>query len=412
MNPLIDVEVLRVFLGETAQRNGKPLYELVVGEARRRGMAGASVMRGIMGFGANSLLHTAKILRLSEDLPVLVTIVDTPERIKAFLPIVDALVDEGTVLVEKAQAIFHLPMRIRDVMSGDVATVGPDTPLSGVVELLIRREIKSLPVLDGGRIKGVITGGDLMSRANMPLRLDVQCQLPPDLRAEHVRCLDFEGLTAKDVMTSPAQTINIKTNVPDALRLMAKRKLKRLLVVDDSGNLMGIVSRVDVLRAIARAAAVTEALPELPRGIKQTAGEVMFQDVPTASPDDCLALVLEKIVATPLRRVVVVDPQGRVVGIVLDRDLVARYALQEKPGLLRSLLAVLSPAQTAKETLEGAARDVMQTEVFSVLPETPLTEVIHLLLEKRVKRLVVADAEGRLRGMVDRDAVMRVLAGN
>jgi hypothetical protein len=251
-----------------------------------------------------------------------------------------------------------------------------------------------------------------MSRANMPLRLDVQCQLPPDLRAEHVRCLDFEGLTAKDVMTSPAQTINIKTNVPDALRLMAKRKLKRLLVVDDSGNLMGIVSRVDVLRAIARAAAVTEALPELPRGIKQTAGEVMFQDVPTASPDDCLALVLEKIVATPLRRVVVVDPQGRVVGIVLDRDLVARYALQEKPGLLRSLLAVLSPAQTAKETLEGAARDVMQTEVFSVLPETPLTEVIHLLLEKRVKRLVVADAEGRLRGMVDRDAVMRVLAGN
>jgi hypothetical protein len=412
MNPLIDVEVLSVFLGETAHRDGKPLYELVVGEARKRGLAGASVMRGFMGFGANSLLHTAKILRLSEDLPLVVVIVDTPERIQAFLPVVDALVDEGTVLVEKARAIFHLPMRIRDVMSGDVASVGPDTPLSGVVELLIRREVKSLPVLENGRIKGVITGGDLMSRANMPLRLDVQVQLPPELRAEHIRCLDFEGLSAKDVMTSPAQTINIKTHVPDALQLMARRKLKRLLVVDDSGNLMGIVSRVDVLRAIARAAAVTEALPELPRGLKQTAGEVMFREVPTASPDDSLALVLEKIVATPLRRVVVVDAQDTVVGIVLDRDLVARYAQQEKPGLLRSLVAVLSPRQAAKETLEGTARDVMQTEVFSVLPETPLAEVIHHLVEKRAKRLVVADADGRLRGMLDREAVMRVLAGN
>jgi len=213
-------------------------------------------------------------------------------------------------------------------------------------------------------------------------------------------------------MTSPAQTINIKTNVPDALQLMAKRKLKRLLVVDDSGNLMGIVSRVDVLRAIGRASAVTEALPELPQGIKHTAGEVMFQDVPTASPEDTLDAVLEKIVATPLRRVVVVDQSGKILGLVLDRDLVSRYALREKPGLLRSLLAVLSPSQTAKETLEGTAGDVMQTEVFSVLPETPLTEVIHHLLEKRVKRLVVADADGRLRGMVDRDAVMRVLAGS
>ncbi|MBF0482692.1 MAG: DUF190 domain-containing protein [Desulfovibrionaceae bacterium] len=412
MNSLVDVEILRVFLGETAQRDGKPVYELIVGEARGRGLAGATVTRGFMGFGASSLLHTSKILRLSEDLPVLVTIVDVAERIRAFLPVVDALVEEGTVTVEKAQAIFHLPMRIRDVMSGDVATAGPDTPISAVVELLIRREVKSLPIVDGGRIKGVITGGDLMSRANMPLRLDVQCQLPRELRAEHVRCLDLEGLTAKDVMTSPAQTVNIKTNVPDALRLMAKRKLKRLLAVDDSGNLMGVVSRVDVLRAIARAASVTAALPELPAGIKRTAGEVMFRDVPTASPDESLDSVLEKIVATPLRRVVVVDAQGKVAGLVLDRDLVSQYVRREKPGLLRSLLAALSPKQSAHEAFEGTAGGVMQTEVFRVLPQTPLTEVIHLLLEKRVKRLVVADADGSLRGMVDRDTVMRVLAGD
>jgi len=91
-------ELLRIFIGESDRHKGKPLYEAIVHEARKRGMAGATVLRGIMGFGAHSRLHTAKILRFSEDLPIIVEIVDTPEKIAELLPVFDQMIDEGLVV--------------------------------------------------------------------------------------------------------------------------------------------------------------------------------------------------------------------------------------------------------------------------------------------------------------------------
>ena len=77
--------LLRVFIGESDKHNGRPLYEVIVGEARRRGLAGATVWKGFMGFGAHSRMHTAKILELSQDLPIVIEIVDANEKIEAFL---------------------------------------------------------------------------------------------------------------------------------------------------------------------------------------------------------------------------------------------------------------------------------------------------------------------------------------
>lgn len=410
MPTMQNVTILRVFTGESARRNGRPLHELVVEEARKRGMAGATVVRGFMGFGANSLVHTAKILRLSEDLPVVVEIVDVPERVTDFLPFVEDLTDEGTIVLQEAKAIMHCPMRIRDVMIREVATIAPDTPLDQAAKLLLHGEFKALPVLESRKIVGIITGGDLLQRAAMPLRLDVQRQLPDDMRAEQMRLFKDNSLLARDIMTSPVVTINVKTNVADALAQMVKRDIKRLPVVDDDGRLMGIVSRIDVLRAIARAAAVTRTLPELPQGLYHTAGDVMYREAPVVDPDTPLPEVLEAMVATPLRRVVVVDAQRKVLGIVLDRDMVALYAKMEKPGVLRSLIAFLSPSRETSPGLEGTARDVMQTQVFTVSPDASLADVVAFMVDKRAKRLVVVDSENRLLGMIDREAVMRVLA--
>ena len=102
-----EAELLRVFIGENDKFEGRPLYEAIVLEARRRGMAGATVLRGLMGFGAHSRLHTTKILRLSEDLPIVVEIVDKPERIEALLPKLDEMIGEGLVTVERARVIFY-----------------------------------------------------------------------------------------------------------------------------------------------------------------------------------------------------------------------------------------------------------------------------------------------------------------
>jgi PII-like signaling protein len=99
--------LLRIFLGESDRHEGLPLYEWLVREARERGLAGATVLRGLEGFGAHSRLHTAKILRLSTDLPIVIEIVDTIEKIEAFLPVVDAAVVEGLATVEKVDVRFY-----------------------------------------------------------------------------------------------------------------------------------------------------------------------------------------------------------------------------------------------------------------------------------------------------------------
>lgn len=99
--------LLRIFVGETDRYKGKPLYEQIVLKARELNLAGATVTRGIMGFGAHSRVHTAKILRLSEDLPVVIEIVDTEENLKQLWPFLDEVVAEGLITVEKTRVIRY-----------------------------------------------------------------------------------------------------------------------------------------------------------------------------------------------------------------------------------------------------------------------------------------------------------------
>jgi PII-like signaling protein len=99
--------LLRIFIGESDKHAGRPLYEWIVQAARANGLAGATVLRGLMGYGLGSRIHTAKIERLSQDLPIVIEIVDTREKLEAFLPIIDAAIPEGLATLEKAQVRFY-----------------------------------------------------------------------------------------------------------------------------------------------------------------------------------------------------------------------------------------------------------------------------------------------------------------
>lgn len=99
--------LLRVFIGESDTHQGKPLYEQIVRKAKELNLAGATVLRGIMGFGANSRLHTASLLRLSQDLPIIIEIVDSQEYIDKLLPFLDEVVKEGLVTIEKARVLMY-----------------------------------------------------------------------------------------------------------------------------------------------------------------------------------------------------------------------------------------------------------------------------------------------------------------
>lgn len=107
MNSANDGYLLRVFIGEGDRCGHRPLYEAIVLKARESGLAGATVLRGVMGYGKHSVLHTAKVLRLSEDLPIVIEIVDSLEMIEAFLPVLDELVDDGMVTLERIQLIRY-----------------------------------------------------------------------------------------------------------------------------------------------------------------------------------------------------------------------------------------------------------------------------------------------------------------
>ncbi len=100
-------KLLRIFIGENDKYDGHPLYEWIVLKAREHGLAGATVLRGLEGFGAHSRLHTAKILRLSSDLPIVIEIVDTEEKIESFLPHVDGAIGEGLATVERVDVRFY-----------------------------------------------------------------------------------------------------------------------------------------------------------------------------------------------------------------------------------------------------------------------------------------------------------------
>jgi hypothetical protein len=98
-----DAVLLRIYLGESDRFEHRPLYEAIVLKAREMHLAGATVLRGPMGYGRSSHLHTAKILRLSEDLPLVIEIVDAEDKIEAFLPVVDTMMSRGLVTIEKVK---------------------------------------------------------------------------------------------------------------------------------------------------------------------------------------------------------------------------------------------------------------------------------------------------------------------
>ena len=105
--------LMRIFIGESDKYQGKPLYQALVEKCRSKGLAGATVLRGVSGFGASSTLHTDKVLRLSLDLPIVIEIVETEEAIQAILPDIDEMIGGGLITLERARVIMYRPDNVR-----------------------------------------------------------------------------------------------------------------------------------------------------------------------------------------------------------------------------------------------------------------------------------------------------------
>jgi PII-like signaling protein len=124
-----EAQRLGIHIGESDRHGGKPLYEAIVERAREHELAGATVLRGLAGFGAHSRIHTTKVLRLSDDLPLVVEIIDRPERIESFLPVLDEMISEGLVSIERVRVISYrrAPQAARFESAAD-GRLGDDPP--------------------------------------------------------------------------------------------------------------------------------------------------------------------------------------------------------------------------------------------------------------------------------------------
>jgi CBS-domain-containing membrane protein/PII-like signaling protein len=407
---------VRIYTGEAAQWQWKPLFLAVLEFLRAEGAAGATVTRGVAGFGANSRIHTATILRLSEDLPIVIDWIDTPERVERLLPQVCAMVAEGLVTVENVRIAqySHRPIRVDipehlrvvDVMNPHVMQVRPESSLKELVGLLIGRDYRAVPVIDeADRVVGIITNSDLVERGGLAMRLELLSTASRDTIQRELEALTTNGRTAADVMTRDVITAQPDMSVLEAARRMAQQRLKRLPVVDASGHLLGIVSRVDLLRTVAQGYPAPER-PSEPHRPARLVADVMRNDVPTVSLHAPLSEVLDAIVSTRLNRAVVLDEQRHVAGVVTDAEVVRR--LGEHPGIITSLMRRAAAVPTTDQV---TAADLMIADVITTRPEVVIEVAMREMLAQRRKILPVVDAQGRLLGIVDRFDLLQAIAG-
>ena len=313
----------------------------------------------------------------------------------------------SVLLVRSPAAAVH----VGDIMTPAVSSVTVDAPLTEVVELLLRRNVKALPVLDAHRrVAGIVTGGDLLSRGDMPVRLSVKHELSADALREHLRALARSGRTARDVMTRDVHTIAPEATLAEAIRLMTARRVKRLPVLNRNKELVGIVSRADVLRTIALLPEAAESHAPVIPATARIVGDATISEVPTVSPAADVEEVLRALLGSQLRRVVVVDDRGRVLGLISDRDVLARSDTEARPRLVTMLLGKGAGSGRRARGEPLTAAHLMPPLLITVAPRDSLAHAIRLMMQHQVKRLVVVDDDGRLVGLIDRREVLRLLA--
>jgi CBS domain-containing protein len=409
-----------IYIGESDRWGQKSLYLAILEMLKTEDCAGATVLRGLAGFGAHSRIHTASIVDLSSDLPLIIEWVDDPARVARVMPRLTEMVAEGLITCQQVEVVTygHRGLRalraaapVRDLMSREVRTVTPDTPIAEAVEMLIGQAYRSLPVVDEAhRIVGILTDGDALARLGLP-DASVQSALTAAELGRELETLRCCGQTVADVMVSPVVTTTEDAAIADALRVMAARGIKRVPVVNRSGRLVGIVSRVDVLRALAQPLAREAPERVLPPGQHTKVGEVMVAEVPAVLSTTPLDVVVDRLVNATQRRIVVVDAERHVLGIITDGDLLKRASPAERAGLLQAFARRLGGGGDATIDLaKRTAGEVMTTNPITVTPETPLLDALRLLLQHKIKRMPVVDAEEKLVGLVGREEILQALA--
>jgi CBS domain-containing protein len=412
-------KVIEIFTSEEARWRGEPLHSALVQLIHDLKMAARClVTRGIGGAYESGEIATDRLEVLSYNMPLRITIVAPVSESGLILAKLEEMVTDGIVAVQDMQVIAHktcgllIPKqtRVRDIMTPSPQKVNPDTSLAGVARLLLSSSFTGLPVVDAAnRPVGVISQGDLIYKAGLPLRLGLLAASDKGKVSNIIASLTPRQ--AREVMTRPAITIDQDKWATDAVNLMLKKQVKRLPVVDAQGRLVGMLSRLDVFHTILQACADWRAFQKQKIAVDnlQFVSDIMRRDTYTVFPDTSVEDVIRLIDCNDIQRVAVVDRERHLLGLISDRNLLAAFSgrLPGFWGFLVSKIPFTEQTQLQNDLRARTAGEVMKTDIITVAEDAPINEAIRLMLEKAIKRLPVVDSQGKFKGMVNRDGLLR-----
>jgi CBS-domain-containing membrane protein len=403
-------------------------YLNVLEELRRLGASGATAFQGHASFVDQHEIRSSRFaVDYIPDLPVMILWIDRDEVVDRVLPQILPMIEDGLVTVDETEVVHSastevsdLPRQetVKEVMTADVVSVRMETPVAEIVADLVERRFRAVPVIDEQRhVVGIITNTDLVERGGLTVHLDLLQTIDKAQRQSILQDLAGAARTAADVMTPKPLTVNADTTVRHTADIMLQRQLDILPVTDSDGKLVGIVSRVDLLRTVT----IGVDRPKRTDGSDREQASapvtrVMTKDVPVVAPDDALPSLMNVIVSTRLHRAVVVDGDRRPLGVVSDAEVIERVTPEARPGLLMAIMRRLPLLHGSEETqaaLQRArgrvAKDFMRQDFVSVESERTIAQALEALLTAEQKAALVVDVEGRLVGMVDRRDLLGAL---
>ena len=438
-------EVLTIYVGEADQWHGESVYVALVQFFRTQGCAGATVIRAVAGYGAGRRLHHEGRWHLVSDAPMVIQVVDQPERLHRLLPHIQEMVPGGLITLHETTVLKYtharrqgLPTKlpVRQIMETTITTVTPDTPAARVVEILLEASFRVLPVVDERHhLLGIIGTRDLIDAGVLPVRRGIvrAARSLGEQAAEAVETsleqTKGHPLQAKDLMNRQIRSIAPTQTVREAAQIMLETGLRSLPVLEADGRLAGILTRMNLLQVVVTSPLMsslastpsqplrkTGPLDQVPAR-QQPVAAFLHPDVATVEEEAPIAEVIDALVISPYKRIFVIDNAQHVQGVVSDVDILLNMQAHARPGWLTTLAgwARGKPDRIPTSTLQTpggrarVAREIMNREVVSIAGDATVGDAIEQMLRTGRKMLPVLDQGGRLQGIVGRSDLLQLL---
>jgi CBS-domain-containing membrane protein len=417
--------LIKIYTSEDLTWRDRPIDQAVLELLKERKIpARCLVTRSIAGYYETGELVSGLPGQGMFNLPLAIEIVIPAGEFQTLKASLLEMVGDGLVAVEKlhvissrrSETLIPKQMQIREVMTTAVAAVNPLTPIEQVVRKMLAASLKAIPVIDDERrVVGIITQQNLSDHPHLPLRLGLLARLEPKKIEAYLDRLPL--YTAGEMMSRPVITVNQSQHVADAVRMMLKHRLKRLPVVDDQQLLVGMVSRIDILRAANQRVLRQRPLPrESHAAASLLVREVGGREQEAVQPETPIAEVVQLIFGEHIQRVAVVDQGRRLVGIVSDYDLlpIIRNQSPEEQEFLISQSGIMAKGRQFPSFLEKTAArsagEIMNPNVIAIREDSPVAEALRIMVERELKRLPVLGEDGKFHGMITREALLRAIS--